>query len=274
MKNWIEQENGVRLFYRDWGNGPTILFVSSWALSSEGWGYPMHMLSQQGFRCVAFDRRGHGNSSDPGEGYDYDTLASDLHHVIERLKLEDVLIVGHSMGCGEVIHYLDRYGTKRVKGVILIGTTTPAMRLSAANPGAFPSDLLELNYQAMRDNLPRWVDDNVDAFFMPDTLPSMKDWVRQMLMRVSFNALCQCQRTNMDADFTAVLPKMDMPVLLIHGDKDVSQPIEAFAHRSAELFPNCRLEIYRDAPHGLIFTHAQRLLRDISEFHAEIMKRE
>jgi len=271
MKNWIEIENDSRLYYRDWGTGPTILFVSSWGLCSESWCYQMYPLSEQGFRCVAFDRRGHGNSTDTGGGYDYDTLADDLHCVMEALDLNNVLLVGHSMGCGEIVRYLSRHGSKRVQGAVLIGTCTPSVHKTPTNPEGFEDHLIELNRAAMAENFPKWVDDNTDPFFAPETEPSVKGWVQQIIMKQSFQALLQCSRTITSADFTQELAGIDVPILLIHGDRDVSHPIQASAEKTVQLLPNSRLIVYPDAPHGLLFTHAERLNEDIEEFKRALL---
>src|SRR6476661_7767251 len=132
--NHIATEDGVHLFYRDWGQGRPVLFVGGWSMPSDSWGYQMLALSRQGLRCVAFDRRGHGRSSDPGRGYDFDTLADDLAAVIEKLDLRDVTLVGHSMGCAEIARYLVRHGVSRVARVAFVSASLPFVMKTDDNP--------------------------------------------------------------------------------------------------------------------------------------------
>ena len=122
---FIEAKDGTNLFYKDWGEGKPVLFVASSSLPSDMWQYQMAGLVGYGLRCVAYDRRGHGRSSQPGRGYDYDTLAEDLASVIEELDLHDVTLVGHSMGPGEIVRYLSRHGSGRVARIVLLAPTLP-----------------------------------------------------------------------------------------------------------------------------------------------------
>src|SRR5262249_19717999 len=133
-KSFIRARDGTNLFYRDWGTGPALLFAAPWALSSDWWEYQMSALAAHGLRCVAYDRRGHGRSDEPARGYDFDTLADDLAQVIEQLDLHDLTIVGHSMGCAEVVRYLSRRPTGRVARAALVATITPSTLKTADNP--------------------------------------------------------------------------------------------------------------------------------------------
>ncbi|EHP44341.1 twin-arginine translocation pathway signal [Cupriavidus basilensis OR16] len=130
--------DGVSLFVRDWHDGTpaadVVLFVASWALPSDSWSGQMLALQAAGMRCIAYDRRGHGRSADPGRGYDFDTLADDLADVIDAFGLRRVTLVGHSMAAGEIVRYLSRHGAGRVAGIVLVGCTTPCVRRSEDNP--------------------------------------------------------------------------------------------------------------------------------------------
>jgi pimeloyl-ACP methyl ester carboxylesterase len=137
-KEWSSIVAGghVKLFYRDWGTGKPVVFLAGWALPSDMWSYQMVPLSQQGLRCIAFDRRGHGNSSDPGGGYDYDTLADDLASVMEALDLREVTLVAYSIGSGEAVRYLTRHGSERVARLLLLApTATPLPAEGTRQPG-------------------------------------------------------------------------------------------------------------------------------------------
>ena len=140
---FIVTRDGASLFYKDWGNGKPVVFVHSWALNSDMWQYQMIHLAGQGLRCVAYDSRGHGRSSDPGQGYDYDTLAGDLAAVIEQLNLREVTLVGHSMGCGEIVRYLSRHGAARIARAALVAPTTPFLLKTEDNPDGVDKRVFE-----------------------------------------------------------------------------------------------------------------------------------
>src|SRR3954447_9045815 len=167
---FIRTGDGAALFYRDWGAGKPIVFVASWALPSESWSYQMMALVEQGFRCIAYDRRGHGRSDDPGRGFDFDTLADDLAAVMDTLDLRRATLVGFSMGTGEVVRYLSRHGAARVARIILIGTTTPMLARTADNPDGIDPAVFEAFRRdwLMRD-FPGWIDANMVPFVTPET---------------------------------------------------------------------------------------------------------
>jgi non-heme chloroperoxidase len=156
---FIRTADGVNLFYRDWGQGEPVVFVASWSLPSDSWNYQMLALSEAGLRCVAFDRRGHGRSSDPGRGYDFDTLADDLAAVLDVLDLHGVTLVGHSMGTGEIVRYLTRHGSERVARIALLGTITPLLFRAVDNPDGIDASYFEAfrREELMRD-FPRWIE--------------------------------------------------------------------------------------------------------------------
>jgi len=255
------------LFYRDWGEGEPVVFVASWSLPSDSWNYQMLALSEQGFRCVAFDRRGHGRSSDPGRGYDFDTLADDLAAVLDVLDLRGVTLVGHSMGPGEIVRYLTRHGGDRVARIALLGTVTPLLHRTADNPDGIDAAYFETfrRDELMRD-FPKWIEDTLPPFVTPETTPQMRDWVRGMALQASGKALLDCNRAITTADFRDELAKITVPTLVIHGDQDVTCPIDPTARRTAELVPGAKLKVYEGAPHGLFVTHIDRLNQDLLDF--------
>ena len=264
---FIRTDDGVDLFYRDWGDGAPVLFVAGWSLPSDMWQYQMLALSQRGLRCIAFDRRGHGRSSDPGRGYDFDTLAGDIAAVMEALDLQRVTLVGHSMGCNEIVRYLGRHGGARVARIALLGTMTPMIAYDESNPDGIDPALLEaFRSQQLGRDFPQWIEDNLPPFVSPDTTPAMGNWLRQMALGASLHALTECNRSVAAADFRAELPRVTVPVLLIAGDADVSAPLELTARPSAALFPDARLKLYEGAPHGMFVTHMDRVNADLLEF--------
>lgn len=267
---FIRTRDGVDLFYRDWGrdrgrDGP-VVFVSSWSLSSDSWAYQMLALGERGLRCVAFDRRGHGRSGDPGAGFDFDTLADDLAAVLDALDLRNVTLVGHSMGPGEIVRYVTRHGSDRVARIVMLGTITPLLTRTRDNPDGIDAAVFEtFRSESLMRDFPKWLDDNVRSFVTPATSSDMMGWVKNMAVQASLKALLECHRAITSADFREELAAVTVPVLVIHGDRDVTCPI-GLARRTVELVPNATLSVYEDAPHGLFLTHMDRLNRDLLAF--------
>ncbi len=260
--------DGQHLFHRDWGTGRPIVFLAAWALPSAMWDYQMTALVEDGFRCVAYDRRGHGRSSQPGRGYDYDTLADDLAAVLDALDLRDVMLVGMSMAGGEITRYLTRHGRARIARVVYVSTAaTPYRTRTADNPDGIPPEMLEafVRHQLLRD-YPQWLDDNRAPFFLPDTPQPIQEWVRGLMLGHSLKALVDCTRSMATTDFRAELPRIRVPALLVHGSRDASAPIEVTGRPTAALIPGARLDVYEGAPHGLFVTHRDRLTADLRAF--------
>jgi pimeloyl-ACP methyl ester carboxylesterase len=232
------------------------------------WDYQMVPLSDRGLRCVAYDRRGHGRSSRPGAGYDYDTLADDLSALIETLGLRGVTLVGMSMAGGEMVRYMSRHRGSRIARLIFVATdATPFRTQTPDNPTGIPAERFDLfRRRALLRDYPQWLEDNREPFFVPETSRQMQEWVRTLMLGTSMKALVDCNRSMASTDFRAELPTIKVPTLLIHGDKDVSAPIEATGRPTAELIPGAELKIYEGGPHGLFLTHMERLTADIYAF--------
>ncbi len=264
---FVETRDGTLLFLRDWGAGAPVVFLSGWTLPSDSWAYQMTPLCENGLRCIAYDRRGHGRSSDPGAGYDYDTLADDLADVVTALDLHDVTLVAHSMAGGEAVRYVSRHGPKRIRRLALIGSTLPFMTKTADNPDGIDPALLEQSRRSvfMKD-FPTVLQDNLRPFVVAETSPATLDWVRTMMQQCSLKAAMDLNRALTSTDFRAELPKFTLSTLIIHGDRDVSAPLNITAHKTARLLPNAQTRIYEGAPHGLMLTHAARLNQDLREF--------
>ncbi len=267
---FIRTADGVNIFYRDWGEGEPVVFVASWSMPSDSWFYPMLALSEQGLRCVGFDRRGHGRSSDPGRGYDFNTLADDIAAVIEALDLRGVTLVGHSVAGAEIVRYLTRHGSERVARIALVSTTTPFLLKTADNPDGVDAAIFESvrRDQLMRD-FPTWIEDNLQPFATPQTSPQMLEWVRGMALQASLQALVQMNRALTTEDFRAELAGISVPALVIHGDNDVSSPFDLTGRATSDLIPGAQLKIYEGAPHGLFVTHIERLTSDLLDFVQE-----
>lgn len=265
----VETRDGTQLFCRDWGSGAPLVFLSGWALTSECWAYQMAPLSDSGLRCIAYDRRGHGRSSDPGRGFDYDTLADDLADVLDALELQTVTLVAHSMAGGEAVRYVSRYGAKRVARVALIGATLPFLTKTADNPdGIDPAVFENGRRNVLLRDFPQALRHNMRPFVLAETSDALVDWVAGQMLQCSMRALVDCNKALTATDFRPELAKFKVPTLIVHGDRDVSAPLAITGRKTAALLPHATVKIYEGAPHGLFLTHAQRLNQDLLDFVA------
>ncbi len=255
--SFVETEDGASLFYLDWGSGKPVLFTHAWALNADIWEYQLTELVEQGMRCVAYDRRGHGRSSDPGRGYDFDRLADDLAAVINRLDLHDVTLVGFSMGNGEAVRYLSRHGSSRIARLVMVSTIPPQ---ASGSYDAFIA--------ALKQDRPTFFAQGVTAFTSghPAVSPAMTEWVVAQFMRSSPKGIIDCMRAISHGDFEAELRTVTVPTLVLHGDNDQVNPLERTGKKVAELIPGATLRIYQGGAHGLPITHRERLARDLLAF--------
>lgn len=271
---YMETKDAARLYYKDWGSGRPVVFISGWALSSEMWNYQMADLCAQGLRCIAYDRRGHGRSDDPGQGYHYDTLADDLAMLLEHLDLRGVMLVAHSMGGGELVRYLSRHGSERIARCVLIGTALPFPLGTEDNPGGFDSSLIEKNRAMWKKDFPRWLQENAAPYFgdgLPgcSVSPEMTEWTKSDMLRTSHKAVLDCNLTLVETDFRPELRNIPLPVLVLHGDSDRSFPVAMSGRIAAQLLPHSRFILYGNAPHGLYITHMERINNDLLAFATE-----
>jgi non-heme chloroperoxidase len=265
-KPYIKTREGLQLFYRDWGTGRPVVFVHSWAVHSGLWQYQMAHLASQGFRCVAYDQRGHGRSDDAASGFDSNTLADDLATVIETLDLHDVNIVAHSMGCGTVVRYLTRHSAARVSRMAFLSPAIPCLKKGPSNPDGIDPSFFEQAYAAWSKDLPGWLAANARPFLVPETSDAMLAWVMQLCLQSSLKAVLECGRTNFEADFRSELPAVRIPALVLHGNADASAPVDLTGRKTAELLPNAKFILYDKGPHGLMFTHTDRVNADLAAF--------
>jgi pimeloyl-ACP methyl ester carboxylesterase len=264
---FVATADGTQLFVRDWGAGRPVVLLASWALPSDSWSYQMLPLVQAGHRCIAYDRRGHGRSSDPGRGYDFDTLADDLAAVLDALDLEGATLVGFSMATGEIVRYLSRHGSARIARLVLVGTTTPCLPRAADNPhGVDPAIFEAFRREQLLRDYPQWIDDNLLPFATAATSPALRDWIRTMALSASLQALHDCHVAITSADFRAELPRITVPTLLLHGGADQTSPLPLTGQPTAQLLPNAELAVYEDAPHGIPYSHMDRFNRDLLAF--------
>lgn len=267
-----EKSSGADLYYKDWGEGQPVVFSHGWPLNSDSWEASMLFLASKGYRCVAHDRRGHGRSGQPWNGNDMDTFADDLSTLLEALGLKSVVLVGFSMGGGEVARYIGRHGTKRVAKAALIAAVPPLMLKTPANPGGLPVRVFDDLRAAALSNRSQLYRDMAAGPFFGFNRPGAKIsqgtidrfWLQGM--QAGHKNTFDCIQAFSETDFTGDLKKFDVPTLILHGDDDQVVPIGASAHAAAKIVPNAVLKVYPGAPHGLTDTHQEQFNADLLAF--------
>lgn len=261
----------VNIAYSDYGKGKPVILIHGWPLSREMWEYQIEDLVNAGLRVIKYDRRGFGNSSKPWNGYDYDALSDDLRALIEDLDLNEVTLVGFSMGGGEVARYFSRYGRDRIAKVVLISSVLPYMSKRDDNPdGVDPSVFADMMVQMKKDRI-AFLDEfgkqffNVTLLSHPVSTP-MLEYYRMLGSHATARSTQQCAIAFAETDFRQDVSKINVPTLIIHGDADKTVPIEASSDRTAQIIQGSQYLVYEGAPHGLFYTHREQLNRDLVNF--------
>jgi len=268
----ITTRDGVEIFYKDWGRGQPIVFSHGWPLSSDDWDAQMLFFLGHGFRVVAHDRRGHGRSSQTDDGHDMDHYADDLAALTAHLDLRDAVHVGHSTGGGEVVRYLARHGSGRVAKAAIIAAVPPLMVKTAANPQGLPKDVFDgLQTQVATNRAQFYYDLPAGPFYgynRPGAKPAhglIWNWWRQGMMggaKAHHDGIVAFSQT----DFTDDLKKIEVPVLVMHGDDDQIVPYADSAPLSARLLKHGTLKTYPGFPHGMPTTEAATINADLLAF--------
>jgi non-heme chloroperoxidase len=267
----ITTKDGSTIYYKDWGTGPIITFSHGWPLSADAWDAQMLFFGQQGFRCIAHDRRGHGRSSQTWDGNDMNTYADDLADLLDQLAVKDAVMVGHSTGGGEVVRYIARHGASRVSKVVLIGAVPPIMVKSESNPGGTPIQSFDgIRASVAGDRSQFWKGFSLPfyGFNKPDARISegLRDsfWLQGMTM--SIKGAYDCIKAFSETDFNDDLVRLDVPTLVMHGDADQIVPFADSAELTAKLVKGAKLKVYPGAPHGLCQTMPDIVNADLLAF--------
>ena len=269
-----ENDTDVKIYYEDHGSGKPVVLIHGYPLNSDSWERQEPALLSAGYRVVRYDRRGFGNSSRPTAGYDYDTFTSDLNALLEQLALDDVVLVGFSMGSGEVTRYLGKYGSARVRKAVLFGAIPPFLLKTDDNPEGVDGQVFKGIQAAIVKDRYAYFKDFLDNFYNVDKLAPER--ISEQAWQASFNvaagssphATYACVDTWL-TDFRADLPKIDVPILVMHGTEDRILPFESTAKRLPDLVANLKLIPVEGGPHNIGWTHPDEVNTGLLAFLAD-----
>lgn len=266
----IKTQDGTQIYYKDWGAGTPVLFSHGWPLDGDMWDSQLNFLAERGYRVIAFDRRGFGRSDQPWEGYNYDTFASDINDLISALDLNDVTLVGFSMGGGDVARYIGRYGTTRVKALVLLGAVTPVFGKAADYPQGVDLSVFSGIRDELRKDRAQFISDFAAPFYGTNAGQTVSEGVLTQTLNIallaSLKGTIDCVTAFSETDFRPDLAKVDVPTLVIHGSNDQIVPFESTGKVAAELIQGAQLKVYDNAPHGFAVTHQDQLNNDLLAF--------
>lgn len=269
--SFITTRDGTEIYYKDWGEGPAVTFSHGWPLNADDWDGQLFFLAQNGYRVIAHDRRGHGRSSQASAGNDMNGYADDLAAVIETLDLNDVTVVGHSTGGGEVTRYIGRHGTARVAKAVLISAVPPFLLQTEANPEGIPIEVFDGICASLMKDRAQFYKDLAIQFYganRPGTevsqgvLDQFWIWSMQAGLKNSYRSV----RSLTETDFTEDLKQFDMPTLVLHGEDDQIVPVQISSVKSAPLIKDAKVVYYPGAPHGITATHQDQVNAELLAF--------
>ncbi len=269
----VGQENSgsIDLYYEDHGSGQPIVLIHGYPLSGRAWDKQVPVLIDDGRRVITYDRRGFGKSSQPTTGYEYDTFAADLNALLETLDLRDVILVGHSMGTGEVTRYLGSYGTQRVAKGVLISPIPPFLLQTDDNPDGLPGSLFDGFMQSARQDAPAWMKSFLDNFYNYDkfrgTLVSEQAYQASWNIAVSASAtaIVACIPT-WETDFREDLGRINVPMLVIQGDDDRILPYPKTGRRLPGMINDMQMVVIEGGPHAISWTHDDQVNSALLKF--------
>ena len=270
----LKLRDGAELFYKDWGNpqGPIVTFSHGWPLSSDNWEIQMMYLAERGYRVIAHDRRGHGRSTQTWDGNNMDTFVDDLEELFAHLNVKGAVMIGHSHGGGEVARYLGKHGTTRFMKAVLVCGVPPLMIKTAANPMGTDKSVFDTFRQAMRQDRAQFFLDVPSGPFFGFNRPGaqksegqIRSWWQQGMntsLKSAYDSIADFSET----DFTEDLKRINIPVLVLHGDDDQVVPIEAAGLKSAELLPQGMLKVYQGGSHAIHNINVDEVNKDLLDF--------
>jgi non-heme chloroperoxidase len=269
-----ENSGDIELYYEDHGSGQPVVLIHGYPLSGASWEKQLPVLLAAGYRVITYDRRGFGKSSQPTEGYNYDTFAEDLHKLLSHLKLRDFILAGFSMGAGEVARYFGKYGSKGVSKAVIISGVPPYLLKTADNPEGVDASVFDGIQKAVAADRYAFFTGFFQNFYNTDVF--LGNRVSEQAVQASWNIAASASATASLAcvptwheDFREDLSRIDVPALVIHGDADRILPITAAGLRTAKLIKGARLLVVKDGPHCIPWTHAEDVNAELLSFLGE-----
>ena len=266
-----ENSCNIDIYYEDYGSGKPVVLIHGWPLSSSSWEKQIPPLIEAGYRVIAYDRRGFGHSSKPASGYNYDTLAEDLNKIMTKLNLRDATLVGFSMGGGEVARYLSKYGSERVSKAVFMSAIPPFLLKTSDNPEGVDGSIFDGMKKAIKADRPAFLSEFFANFYNVDNLIGTK--ISDEVVRLSWNIGAGASpKGTLDCvsawlvDFREELKRINIPVLIMHGNADRILPLAATGKRTPEFVKGSRLVIIEGAPHGMNWTHSEEINRELLAF--------
>jgi non-heme chloroperoxidase len=269
--NTVTMKDGAEIYYKDWGHGPVIVFSHGWPLTADAFEDQMFFLASRGYRCIAHDRRGHGRSTQTWGGNDLDTYADDLATLVEALDLKDAIHIGHSTGGGEVVRYVGRHGTSRVSRIVTIAAIPPLMLKTAANPGGQPVEAFDkVRAGVAADRSQFWKDLSMPFYGFNRPGAKVSEAVRDSFwlqsMAAGFPASYFGIKAWSETDLTEDLKRIDVPMLIMHGDDDQIVPISNSALLAAKIVKGSKLRVIPGASHGMCTTIKDQVNEELLAF--------
>jgi pimeloyl-ACP methyl ester carboxylesterase len=269
-----ENSGNIDLYYEDHGSGKPVILIHGYPLSGASWEKQLPVLLQAGYRVITYDRRGFGKSSQPTEGYNYDTFAEDLRKLVGQLKLDEFTLVGFSMGGGEIARYIGRFGSKGVSKAAIIGGVPPFLRKTGDNPEGVDPAVFQGIEQAVAADRYAFFTQFFQNFYNADKLLGKR--VSEEVIRASWNLAASASATaslacvaTWQEDFRQDVSRIDIPTLVIHGDEDRIVPLAAAGQRTAKLIKGARLVVIKGGPHCITWTHAEEVNSALMSFLGE-----
>ncbi|HDR7914933.1 TPA: alpha/beta hydrolase [Bacillus wiedmannii] len=267
-----ENQALIEIYYEDYGIGKPVVLIHGWPLSGRSWEYQVPALVEAGYRVITYDRRGFGKSSQPWEWYEYDTLTSDLHQLLEQLELQNVTLVGFSMGGGEVARYIGKYGTNRVEKAVFAGAVPPFLYKSADHPEGVLDDVAIQGFEnGVKSDRLAFLDEFTKGFFAAGDRTNLvsepfRIYNKDIAAGASPKGTLDCIAAFSKTDFRGDLAKINIPTLIIHGDSDATVPFEYSGKLTHEAIPNSKVTLIKGGPHGLNATHAKEFNEALLSF--------
>jgi non-heme chloroperoxidase len=266
-----ENSCNIDIYYEDYGSGKPVVLIHGWPLSSSSWEKQISPLIEAGYRVIAYDRRGFGHSTKPAFGYNYDTLAEDLNKIMIKLNLHDAALVGFSMGGGEVARYLGKYGSERVNKAVFMSAIPPFLLKTSDNPEGVDGSVFDGIKKAIKADRPAFLSEFFSNFYNVDILKGTK--ISDEVVRLSWNVGASASpKGTLDCvsawlvDFREDLKRINIPVLIMHGDADRILPLASTGKRTPEFVKGSRLTVISGGPHGMNWTHAEEINRELLTF--------